>query len=474
MNLYGLRTGTATTSLLTAAFAIVGTGNTGIDVRNNIFANNITGGTTSIANVSIYLPSGGTAAMTLTNNNNAYFSGADAARQGAGQAGTTAGTNFFVTLGSLAGYTSTLGSASNDNVSQWSSAGPPPFVTDTDLHLTNLTVFPANALLSAGATIGSVTNDFDMDPRPASNPDIGADEVVQSEAGTFPAGTFYNALGMNGDTLGGNVTITNRLELTGIVNTGGNTLTIGCNGIVTFVTMSQYIVGNLTKQFCTTGSFTFPVGTTPDNMLVGNPPEQSLFSANVTAIGVIPSTLTVNVVDGTLAGSDPMQSASRYWDVTETGDITADISFTYLDQDIMGMESGYQVLRRESGMTTTFMGGTVNAVTNTGTATGVMNFSQWGAGMLVPTAANATISGQVFTANKQGIRNAVVMVTGGGLSEPRYVQTGSFGKYQFDDLAVGQTYVITVLSKRYFFQNPSFVINLDGDLSDVNFEAEER
>ena len=47
VNLYGARTGTATTGLLTAAFAIVGTTSTGMDVRNNVFANNITGGTTS-------------------------------------------------------------------------------------------------------------------------------------------------------------------------------------------------------------------------------------------------------------------------------------------------------------------------------------------------------------------------------------------------------------------------------------------
>ena len=47
---------------------------------------------------SVYLPSGGTAAMNLTWNNNAYFFGTDAARQGVGQAGTTAGVNFFTTL----------------------------------------------------------------------------------------------------------------------------------------------------------------------------------------------------------------------------------------------------------------------------------------------------------------------------------------------------------------------------------------
>ena len=47
VNLYGLMPGTATTSLLSAAFALVSTSSTGCDVRDNVFANNITGGTTS-------------------------------------------------------------------------------------------------------------------------------------------------------------------------------------------------------------------------------------------------------------------------------------------------------------------------------------------------------------------------------------------------------------------------------------------
>ncbi len=98
VNLDGALPGTANSSLLSAAFGLVATTSTSLDVRDNIFANNITGGTTAIAHVSAYLPAGGTAAMNLTWNNNAYFFGTDAARQGVGQAGTTAGTNFFTTL----------------------------------------------------------------------------------------------------------------------------------------------------------------------------------------------------------------------------------------------------------------------------------------------------------------------------------------------------------------------------------------
>ncbi len=172
VNLYGARAGTATTSLLTAAFAVVGTTSTGMDVRNNIFANNITGGTTSIANVSAYLPSGGTSAMNLTWNNNSYYFGADAARQGAGQAGTTAGTNFFTTLPLMAAYTSGLSPASTNDNASLSSMGAVPFLSANDLHIPL-----GSAEIDAGAVLASVLVDIDGDPRPyGAGYDIGADE----------------------------------------------------------------------------------------------------------------------------------------------------------------------------------------------------------------------------------------------------------------------------------------------------------
>jgi len=106
-----------TRALADRRFGMVITGST-FDVRDNIFANNITGGTTSIAHVAVYLPSGGTSAMNLTDNNNSYYRGTDAVRQGVGQAGTTAGTNFYTTLAALAAYSSTLhAAATNDNAS---------------------------------------------------------------------------------------------------------------------------------------------------------------------------------------------------------------------------------------------------------------------------------------------------------------------------------------------------------------------
>jgi len=68
--------------------------------------------------------------------------------------------------------------------------------------------------------------------------------------------------------------------------------------------------------------------------------------------------------------------------------------------------------------------------------------SDWGIEFLTLTAANASVSGRVLTAGGQGIRNAEVVISGGTLTEPMRVQTGSFGYYNFEGLQTGQTYMV--------------------------------
>jgi hypothetical protein len=96
----------------------------------------------------------------------------------------------------------------------------------------------------------------------------------------------------------------------------------------------------------------------------------------------------------------------------------------------------------------------------------------WGLEFLAPTAANASISGRVMTAEGLGIRNAEMVLTGDTLAEPLRVTTSSFGYYTFADLEIGATYVMTVNSRRYTFQVPSRVITLTDNAVGVDFTAE--
>ena len=84
----------------------------------------------------------------------------------------------------------------------------------------------------------------------------------------------------------------------------------------------------------------------------------------------------------------------------------------------------------------------------------------------------ASISGRVLTADGVAIRNAEVIVTGNSLETPLRVTTSSFGYFTFDGLQTGETYVVTVNSRRFTFQAPSQVISLTDNVSDVNFIAD--
>jgi len=96
----------------------------------------------------------------------------------------------------------------------------------------------------------------------------------------------------------------------------------------------------------------------------------------------------------------------------------------------------------------------------------------WGLEFLSSTAANATLSGHVVTADQRGIRNATVTISGESLRQPLVTHTGSFGYFSFDGLPTGHNYVVTVNSRRYTFSVPSRVVSLVDNLSDVNFMAD--
>ncbi len=66
------------------------------------------------------------------------------------------------------------------------------------------------------------------------------------------------------------------------------------------------------------------------------------------------------------------------------------------------------------------------------------------------TRAEVSIAGRVSTPTGLGLRNAVVNLVD-SLGNRRTATTSSFGLYQFDNVATGQSYTISVASKRYRF-----------------------
>ena len=87
-----------------------------------------------------------------------------------------------------------------------------------------------------------------------------------------------------------------------------------------------------------------------------------------------------------------------------------------------------------------------------------------------PTAAGVMISGRVLNPEGRGIVNARVSLT-----DPqgvvRYAYTTKGGHYQFDDVEVGSTYIVAVLSRQYQFENGTQLISLTDAVADLDFTA---
>jgi hypothetical protein len=130
---------------------------------------------------------------------------------------------------------------------------------------------------------------------------------------------------------------------------------------------------------------------------------------------------------------------------------------------------------------TLFAPSNVIALTGTPTFTGTYNFTitanngaasnatNYRMVVIGPTASDVSIAGRVLTGEGRGIRGARVTVTGNSLASPITVTTGVNGRYTIPGLTAGETYVVTVGARRFFFELPSRVITLTDNVADADF-----
>jgi parallel beta-helix repeat protein len=89
---------------------------------------------------------------------------------------------------------------------------------------------------------------------------------------------------------------------------------------------------------------------------------------------------------------------------------------------------------------------------------------------LAPTAANVSIGGRILSAAGAGIPQARISLTDTS-GAVRTVTSNSFGYYKFTGVESGQTYVVSVRSKDARFDQPSRVITVADELTDLDFTA---
>jgi hypothetical protein len=260
---------------------------------------------------------------------------------------------------------------------------------------------------------------------------------------------------------GGDLTITNAGNIRGgVVVTGPNKITFyGGPGATT-----GYIDGTLRIKITNmSGSYAFPLG---HNGIVSR-----VTYVNMTSV-TDPTFLTATAFDGPLPGLLPATSVSRYWRLLQEGALTGVLSFTYSDADVNGNEANYEIWRSTGGAPV--IAGPSDVFPGANTITLTSNISaftgDWGVGEgLDP--GPVSISGRVSTSGGNGIRNATVTVSGGGLPAPITVFTGSLGTYVINGLQAGETYTVTASAKRFRFPPGGQQVTPTGNVVDIDFTA---
>ena len=99
----------------------------------------------------------------------------------------------------------------------------------------------------------------------------------------------------------------------------------------------------------------------------------------------------------------------------------------------------------------------------------IIDFISPGRQNVAASAASGTVAGRVRNVKGNGLKFITVMITSNGLPEPLYATTNNFGHYRFEDIPLGNNYVLQVFSRRYIFQQQSMIINLTDNIENADF-----
>ncbi len=104
----------------------------------------------------------------------------------------------------------------------------------------------------------------------------------------------------------------------------------------------------------------------------------------------------------------------------------------------------------------------------------IINAGDWAIGAVlmrqsIQTASPSSINGRVLTRSGRGVSKAFVYLTDNA-GEKRLAVTNPFGYFRFDDVETGETYIVSVKSKRSSFT--SQVISVTNDINELIFTAQ--
>jgi hypothetical protein len=299
-------------------------------------------------------------------------------------------------------------------------------------------------------------------------------------------------------TMNAALNLTGRLALGTQINTGANVLSLSCSSTVAGASSTNYVIGNLKKDFCAatsefiyprnpntslsggaaTGVFSFPTGTangySPVEVTVTDGVKNTNLNTFVYPPYINTASPVVKANQGPQPAQNPALSLQRYWTLSGGAGITADLKFNYLQSDVMGNESIYQLFKVVNGITQRFPHNppsvVIDTTTNTAFIRGVSSFSDWTLGEPgAPTAvAKGVVRGRVATSNGTGVEGTVIRLSG---SQTRKTITNANGDYRFEDVDSGGPYTVTPSRVNYSFNPFSQTFSLTGNEFEAGFTA---
>lgn len=90
---------------------------------------------------------------------------------------------------------------------------------------------------------------------------------------------------------------------------------------------------------------------------------------------------------------------------------------------------------------------------------------------LAPTAASVAVGGRISDVNGNGISKVRVSITNQS-GETQTMLTNAFGYYRFDEIPVGETYIISIAHKHFQFNQNTQVLVVLEKTGDINFTAQ--
>jgi len=357
------------------------------------------------------------------------------------------------------------GGASADwhTAANWGGNSVPPSNAGISISANNATISSADVsvgslIVSGGRTLAiasgrtlTVNGNLDLSNGFISGPGT----VIVNGDLTINSGDLTD---LNSLTINGNLYL-NGGKITGV---GPVSLTDCRVGALVGGSSSAFIASPFTRCVGPSGTYRFPVGTGT----VYAPVELS----NIGGSG----NFTVEPKTGAYAAAAtglPANRLQRWWNLTTGGGVTqADLAFSYIDSEVVGVESRYRVYRISGGVATQ-MTTTPNTALNRAIVTGVTSFSPWtlAEGTPVP----LTMTGRVTNPNGRGAANTLVSLDD-GQGNVRYVITNHSGYYRFVNVSTFQQYTVKVTSKKYTFPMPERVVDFDEFTTPVNFVSSDN